>query len=163
MEWLPDLICCDGQWADTLARVYEVFTNDFLYGPCTCLGIQVRLREAPTIGGKDRTFWHLISEGEDSGEEADRIADFKRCARMGWVRAILDNSADGRLNKWEQLREGKRNQLIALPDFSYVVVLGRRSGRNGVYFVLLTAFCPNERKQRKFAAECREFNGRRGV
>ncbi|MNH30689.1 hypothetical protein D3C79_909980 [compost metagenome] len=41
------------------------------------------LKRHPVIQGKEATFWHMISEGND---EAERLPDLRRCERIRWPR-----------------------------------------------------------------------------
>lgn len=157
MDWLPPLICCDGNWQETVERLYTKFQVDLLNAQLTLNGQSVKTRSGPATDGKDLCFWHLITEG-DSPE--NRIPNFQRCERIGWIRPIIERAGSARsdLHQWEQCREGKTNLAIALPDFSYLVFLGKRGVVASPYFVLLSAYPVEETyRRKKYERECDNF------
>ncbi len=157
MEWLPELVCCNGKnWVQIVEEIYPIFARDFIDTKPTVDGMQVRLREAPLLDGKERTFWHFVSESFTDAQP--RIPDLARCERIAWVRAIIDHATDRRLRRWEQNRNGDINLAIALPDFSYVVILGRRQAGETSYLLALTAYCvEKERRREKLRKEWQAF------
>jgi hypothetical protein len=128
MEWLPELVSCDGNWVEIVERLYPIFKSDFVDTRATLDGLQVALRIAPARENKEFDFWHFITEGET---EENRKPDLERCRRLRWFRAILDNAADQRLKRWEQKRNGRTTVAIGSPDFSYIVFLSKRIGADG--------------------------------
>jgi hypothetical protein len=157
LSWLPKLITLEdsnGSWEEYLEAIYAVFRTDFVDSRPLFLGNSIGLRKYENGGttlpqGKEATFWHFISEGET---EENRIPDFRRCERIGWVRAILDRltTAPKELMLWKQMRHGKTNYAIALPDFSYIIFLGERGGAGGkTYFLPLTAYPVEKEWKRK--------------
>lgn len=157
MDWLPPLIGCDGDWQETVERLYARFQVDLLNVQLTLNGQLVKTRSGPATDGKDMCFWHLITEGDSSDS---RIPNFKRCARIGWIRPIIERagSAHSDLPQWEQRRNSKTNLVIALPDFSYLVFLGKRGIVASPYFVLLSAYPVEETYRcRKYESECNNF------
>jgi hypothetical protein len=78
----------------------------------------------PVSQNKEATFWHVISSGED---EEQRTPDMRRMERVGWIRPIIDSCKDEkRVCCWNEERNGAKRPNIAVPDFSYVVVLEER-------------------------------------
>ncbi len=148
-EWLPPLLPHDGgEWSPYLDLLYQRFRSDFLGKQPLCQGRRVSINRA-LLDGKERTFWHLISEGSI---EEERTPDFRRCERIAWPRVAIEAVGTEQVVSWHSPRAGDPRQLIALPDFSYVVVLGtRRAG----YCHLITAFCvDNPRRRMQFQREC---------
>jgi hypothetical protein len=106
--------------------------------------------------GKVATSWHFLTEGDD--EEA-RNVDMLRCERIRWPRPTMEAFSDrppqtrDRILWWRNERNGEWRYVLALPDFSYVVVVADR-----VQYVLpWTQFCvlENHRKrklQKEYAA-----------
>ena len=76
---------------------------------------------------------HVISEGI---AEDDRTPDMRRCERIGWIRPMVDSCQTDRVRCWRNMRNGRERIVIALPDFSYVVVLQE----NREYVMLWTAY-----------------------
>jgi len=87
--------------------------------------------------GKEATFWHMISEGK---VEADRLPDLRRCERICWPRPLIEKAPAEDLRVWRQTRNRENRIAIAVPDFSYIVILAERSEGNGVYYLPWTAF-----------------------
>lgn len=151
-DWLPALVEFDGNWNAFDAyveRVYAVFVADFVKRkPPEVNGKRISLRRHPEFQGKSFTFWHLVTEGK---VEENRAPDVERCRRIGWPRPILERATDRQeLRVWTNKRGNDQRVLIALPDFSYVVVLQERQDKEEQrrYFLLLTAY-PVEQEHRR--------------
>jgi len=135
-SWLPDLVLLSdygGDWLRYLEAVYEIFWHDFVVSPPAMFdGKRFALKRHPLEQGKEATFWHLISEGK---VEQDRVPDLRRCERIRWPRAIID-ADESVVCRWKIQRGSDQRIVIALEDFSYVVVLTDR----GEYVLLWTAY-----------------------
>jgi hypothetical protein len=160
-DWLPALITlesCNGNWDQYLDLIYGYFKVDWLDSRPMYEGRRLGLRKHPMVKGKESTFWHLISEGAN---EDDRLADFRRCERIRWVRPIIEAAglrAD--VLVWKQIRSGKTNIAIALQDFSYIVFLGERSSPTGDYLLPLTAYVvASMHKRDRYRREWQKFTG----
>jgi hypothetical protein len=164
MNWLPPLLCCDGDWREVEKQIYARFKADLIDHQTTFNGYAVRLRYVEGDNDKKIPFWHLISVSEGESEE-DRIPDFRRCERVGWIRAILEHANDPSLMIWEQTRKGKINIAVALQDFSYVVFLAPREPQSGSsYVMLLTAyFVEREKKRGQYRREHGDFQKTKGT
>ncbi len=139
-NWLPALLVLNdfgGNWDAYLNALYGCYRKDFERVQLEFAGVRLALKRHPEISGKAATFWHLISEGVD---EDARLPDLRRCERIGWVRAIFDAAGTDRVLQWSNQRQTKRglesNIVLALPDFSFVVILRDR----GSYMLLWTAY-----------------------
>lgn len=149
--WLPGLVLlqdCEGDWSRYIEGVYEFFRQDFILSSPTWIGQRVGIKRRPIVSGKEAGFWHLISEGE---VEVDRLPDLRRCERIRWPRPIIEGFRDARVRCWRTRHKADSRAVIALDDFSYVVVLALRKG----YVLLWTAYCV-EREHRKRRLE-REY------
>lgn len=72
---LPDLILLEhygGNFNNFLNAAYELFKADFINKKPIFRGIRLGLKKHPIYEGKEATFWHLTSEGDD---EENRIPD----------------------------------------------------------------------------------------
>lgn len=133
-----------GNWDKYLEALHNRFAQDFVRSKPLLYGKPVGCKRYPIVKGKEATFWHCISEGE---AESERTPDFRRCERIGWMRPIVEHAHE--VIAWRQSRgrEGVR-VLLALPDFSYVVVLAERGGKTGPnYHMLWTAFHTYEHRK----------------
>jgi hypothetical protein len=139
--WLPAIITMeqhDGDWPAFLNAIYAAFHSDFITSKPTFPGKRLALKRFPEHEGKEATFWHMISEGKD---ESERTPDLRRCERIAWPRPMIDELAavlqgSDRVLCWLQPRPNVRRIVIAVPDFSYVVVLDDR----GDFVLPWTAF-----------------------
>ena len=153
-SWLPDLILLssvDGDWSEYVEELYRFFRRDYLANVLQCRGVRVGLKRHPAIRGKEATFWHLISEGSD---EAERTPDFRRCERIRWPRAAIDNLDDPLVLVWDNTRRGSNRLLLWLKEYDYLVVLGKRKN----YYLLVTAYpVTRAHTRRKLEQEYTEY------
>ena len=96
----------------------------------------------PIRDNKEATFWHVTTDGSD---EATRQLNLDRCARVCWIRPIIEAADSGNVRVWRNKRNGDSSILMALPDFSYVIVIRDR----GPYLLLWTAYCVTYNNQRR--------------
>jgi hypothetical protein len=148
LEWLPKLITLndhEGDWRKYCEAIYEIFQRDFIDSKPVYATKRFALKRHPEYDGKAATFWHLISEGK---VEEERTPDFRRCERIAWPKPIIEAIGNDNVCLWKNKRGRNERILIAVEDFSYVVVLDDRED-----FVLLwTAFYveyPNRRRRMK--------------
>jgi len=146
MLQLPDLVLFEqyhGRWEDYLPVLYGHFVQDFVTAPPQFGGVRFALKRHPMIQGKEATFWHFISEGED---EASRIPDMRRCERICWIKPIIENANHSDIRMWEE--DGRSNEKrihLATSDWSYLVVLAHR----GSYVLPWTAFFIDKEHRKK--------------
>lgn len=159
--WLPELVTLEefgGDWEQYLCALYEFFCIDFIDSTPAIHGKRFALKRHPLLAGKEATFWHFISEGK---KEDERIPDLRRCERIRWPRPIIEAYAGGALKWWiSDQHRGECRIVIALNDFSYIVVLADR----GEYVLPWTAYCVDRehrrrKLQRDYEAFCRNQKG----
>lgn len=158
-DWLPGLIEFNhfGNWDDYLEAIHDQFVQDFLASKPSWPGKRMSLKRHPESRGKTATFWHFTSEG---AIEDERPPDFRRCERIAWPRAIIDRftgqkpQAGDAIVWWPNQRGREKRIVLALPDFSYVVVMADR----GDHIMPWTAY-PVKRphQQRKLEQEYLNF------
>jgi hypothetical protein len=95
------------------------------------------LKRYPMEQGKEATFWHMTSEGK---VEADRTPDIRRCERICWPKPLIEEVPSDELRVWPERRNRENRMAIALPDFSYIMILAERQGSNGIYYIPWTAY-----------------------
>jgi hypothetical protein len=149
--WLPPLVFledCDGDWPTYEDVLYRWFRNDFVESTPQWPGKRVGLKRHPMSRGKEATFWHFIQEGK---VEDDRTPDLRRCERIRWPRPIMEAfprgvaSSNARIRYWRNRRGTETRFVLALPDFSYVVIVADR----GEYVLPWTAYCVEREHQRQ--------------
>jgi hypothetical protein len=138
-SWLPEPLRFRdyGQDQEKLIDVaYAIFQHDFIESQPECFGRYVRPVREPMADGKEYSFKHITTE-KISGT---RIFRADRCERVGWIRPIIEALSDGKVICWKKFHyeKGKKEWrlLIALDDFSYIVVLAERKG----YYLVRTAY-----------------------
>lgn len=122
---LPDLIELSdfgGDFHKYLEAVYECFKHDFISQRPIFRGTRLGLKKYPLSQGKEATFWHMTSEGDD---EATREPDLRRMERIRWPACMINRSEHPVLKVWENTRGGKTNILIFYENEGYLVVLRR--------------------------------------
>lgn len=125
-DWLPPLVLfeiCSGNWEKYLELLYAYFKKDFIESKPTFRGTKLGLKRDPITQGKEATFWHFISEGD---EETDRVPDFRRCERIRWPRPIIENGVEPSVKIWENERKGDRRICLWLEQQEYLVILSKR-------------------------------------
>ena len=108
---LPSLIMLDhygGDWQRYIDAVFAVFHSDFIAGNTHYNGKKILLigRDKELVQGKERRFWHCVSDGKI---EDDRPPDFRRCERIPWMRPVIENAADVTVDVWVERQDGKRD------------------------------------------------------
>jgi hypothetical protein len=143
-DWLPPLVTMEDHnhnWDAYLSAIHRIFLRDFGGQRPDFRGRRMGLKRHPIIEGMSATFWHFISEG--MGED-DRTVDFRRCERIAWPLAIIKAVDRGDILCWEQSHGRNLRIILALPDFSYVVILADR----GEFVLPWTAYCVERSHQR---------------
>jgi hypothetical protein len=127
-----------GDWERYKDALYDLFCADFIARKPVFRSKPVVLAERQKEGGKEKSFWHLISGGGDSPPY------IRRCERIGFCRFLIENADTDQARCWKRLRE--RRVCIALPDFSYLVVLEERK----THWIFITGYyIESERKRQK--------------
>lgn len=158
--WLPPLVLLSnsgGDWQSYLELLYRYFEADFIHSKPRWPNKRVGVKRQPEEQGKAATFWHFISEGS---VEADRVPDLRRCERIRWPKPVMDSFDDtqpkavSQIVWWKTERKGEERYVLALADFSYVVVVADR----GTYVLPWTAYCVAQpHRQNKLRKEYEDY------
>lgn len=158
-NWLPPLVLMSdyqNDWSLYLEALYQLFCKDFVTSKPIYEGRRFALKRHPVMDGKEATFWHIISEGE---VENERLPNLRRCECIRWPRPIIEAATSKGLKCWKNKRKQEERIIIALEDFSYVVVLADR----GDYILLWTAYCvEREHSRQKLRKEYEDFIAQKG-
>jgi hypothetical protein len=153
-EWLPPLINLseyNGDWEEYEKALYKIFTNGFISSRPSFRGRPLKLKRYPLTRDKESTYWHLIQEGE---VEEERTPDLRRCERLRWVRAVIENDADENVKVWVQRRNSRKRICMWLENEEYMVILDDRNK----YLLLWTAFMVDRPHQkRKYRKEYEDW------
>lgn len=155
-DWLPPLVLFEhfgGDWSRYEQALYQFFRADFVESWPAREGQRVGYRKRPMERGREYTFWHLISRGPD---HQSRVPDMRRCERIRWPRPLIQMPPGDRAKAWETRRSGDRRLILAVGDFSYLVVLAMRKG----YYLLVTAYwVERKHERRKLQKQHKDFVG----
>jgi hypothetical protein len=148
--WPPEVLplaACGGDWTTYCDRLYGEFYRDFVAHRPSFLGKRVGVDRNRVVKGREEAFWHCISEGE---VEEERLPDPRRCERIGWARLVIEAAGSDRVHWWRNRRGCAPRAVVALADFSYVVILQERRS----HWLLITAYpTEHEHSRRKLRAE----------
>jgi len=144
--WLPDPERPGGDWIQYIEDLYAQYTADFLTNRTVWRAKPVFVDRDPQYNGKDVGFWHLIS-GIDRVTKDLLDPEPDRCARLCWVRPVLEAHPDD-VRTWIQERNGFI--AIALPDFSFRVILKER---DRVVYLKSAYFVERPSRRSQFRAE----------
>ncbi len=136
-DWLPGLVEFNqysGNWEPYCNALFAVFERDFILANPVFQSQRLAHRKRPESLGKPSGFWHLISEGEI---EDDRIPDLRRCERISWPHPMIMEDGQPRIAAWMNERNNRKRVLLAVLDFSYVLVL---EPRQDDYCLVITAY-----------------------
>lgn len=102
----------------------------------------MNVRHYPIEYGKEDAFFHTTCK--DYRGQGERAPDFRRCERIRWIRAFIENyncdaslceECDG-VKVWREPFKSRTRVHILLEEERYVVILEEREK----YFLLITAF-----------------------
>ena len=154
-DWLPPLVLLEdfgGDWNRFLETIYDYFKKDFIDSRPLFRGTRLALKRHPVSQGKEATFWHLTSGGQD---EATRTPDLRRCERIRWPRPIIEQADAKGLKVWVSIRNKEDRIHIWLEAEDYVVVLAKRKD----YLLPWTAFLVTyDHTRRRLRKEFEEYS-----
>ncbi len=141
-SWLPSLVKIEDYDGDVLRyyeALYEIYCQDLVYYPPEFEGIAIRTLVESWKDGKEAGFWHIV----EGGKEDDLPDQLWRHERIRWVKPVIEAAYSDRICIWKvPWKRNLKRPHLALPDFSYLVVLEQ----NSRFVKLITAF-PIERQQ----------------
>lgn len=157
MQKLPSLILFEeynNDWDLYIEVVYQIFCDDIKEFNLMYQGRKVVLKRHPIYLGKEKSFWHLTSEGKI---EDQRVPSLRRCERIPWIKYIIENGDKDFIKVWRNFRYNRENICLATDLFEYVVILSKRDG----YYLLLSAYpVERERKRERFKDEYEAYKKR---
>jgi hypothetical protein len=158
-DWLPPLVLLSdhgGDWDAYLEAIYAWFQKDFVEDKPVFQGRRLGLKRHPLSLGKEATFWHMISEGQ---QEEDRTPDFRRCERIRWPRPIIERDQDPGVKVWRNQRRSEERVCLWFQQESYLVILADR----GEYILPWTAYLVERpHQQRKLMRQHENYWKSRG-
>lgn len=142
--WLPELVNLEpDNWELTSNCLYYIFKEDLVINKPSFKGVPVNIRKFPYDDNKEEAYYHITCK--DYIGDNNRVPDFRRCERIRWVRAFIENwnqcnncdlsECEG-LKIWEEPYKNKIRVNILLKEQKYVVILEKRKN----FYLLITAF-----------------------
>lgn len=143
-KWLPSLLPCQN-WAEYekyLNHIYQIFIKDFVDTVPCFENKKVQIRHFPQVNGRLQAFYHITSS--EYIPDDDRYLDAKRCERIKWPRAFIENylcdpceclDCNG-IKYWEEKYGANQRIYLLFEEAKYVVILERRPD----YILLITAY-----------------------
>ena len=160
-SWLPKLVLYSDHgkdWNSYEEFLYKIFVQDIITSGLCFNGKKVSFYKEPMYKNKVATFWHVTSE-DFNGNEEDRPPDFRRCERIGWIKAIIENNKDSNVKVWENERGNSKRTCVWFDsnEDSFIVVLETKPN----FYILKTAY-QVEHKNRKERLE-KEYQGYKNI
>ncbi|WP_317854468.1 hypothetical protein [Chakrabartyella piscis] len=143
--WLPSLelyVDYNSDWNKYEDAVYTIFKGDIIDNPPSFEGKNIKIRWHPIEYNKPEAFFHVTCQ--DYIKNGERVPDFRRCERIRWIRAFIENyKCDSTLcddcegiKVWrEKVKSNERVHLLLEEELYLVVLEPRRE-----YCLLITAF-----------------------
>jgi len=160
IPWMPSLVLLADagyDWNTYLDIVYQFFRKDFVESSPFYTGVPLKLKRYPLRDGREATFWHLVTEGDT---ESHRVPDEIRCERIRWPRPIIEHVPCSEIRCWHNRRGSEERIVLALADYSYVVILAMRSG----YLLPWTAYSvERNHHRRKLQREFQQYQKMTGA
>jgi hypothetical protein len=137
--WLPAVVNVNGEPATVFAMLWRIFHADFYGANRRFNGLSVWWDRRVVDPPYEEGFWHLITR-KDYGT-SNRLVDFRRAEKLPWCGPTISNCGDGCVKVWDYEEGGKRiRTYIWLEPHDYVVILEKKTMRNGPIAFLVTAF-----------------------
>jgi len=143
--WLPELLeyDTDSSWTDYERMLYVIYKHDFIETHPEFNKKQVNIRFQPIIDGYEESFIHFTCRDYDA--TGKREPDFRRCERIRWIRAIIENylcrktcdetNCSG-IKIWKEPYKMYKRIHFLFEDERYLVILEERED----YCLLVTAY-----------------------
>lgn len=126
-DWLEPLARLedfDGNVEAYIAHLFSIFTRDFITTTPTFRGKSI-LHDKTDDGGKPQAFTHITTE--ENRQTKQRELCLRRCERIAWIKAVVENADDPRVLMWEKEQKTSRRRatrtFLFLEDKDFLVIL----------------------------------------
>jgi hypothetical protein len=144
-DWLPPMVPVDPWAHNTFDRLYAVFERDFK-DTHPVYGGKVVWYFPEVEDGKEVIFRHLTHR--EQGFAGERLPDMRRCERLPWVRAIIENSEKPEVLTWDYKEgDGSIRTYLWLKDFDFLVLM--KKYRDGSRRLITSYLIDYPHKRRK--------------
>jgi len=168
-DWLPDMLIVDPWTENTYEMLYRIFCRDIRDHNLRYIQYKVWIFN-DIEDGKEKIFWHLTTRfikpkkiprrkrkfypSNQIYIEEDRFPDLRRCERLPWVRALIENSNQPEVKAWDY-EEGDLTikTYVWLKEFDFIVIMKKYPDNQRRLITSFYVDKPYKRKdfERKFA------------
>ena len=136
-EWLPKLepYQCGKEWIEYSYYLYSIFEHDFIKTNPKLDKKKVQVRKYPMYNNKYEAYFHLTCKDYKIGT-GERSPDLKRCERIRWPKAFINNFFDRDLLVWKMPYKSVFGIILMSKSKRHIVILEERND----YYLLITAF-----------------------
>jgi hypothetical protein len=138
----------NGSWPDYVNALYAIFKHDLINNDVIFDGKRVDIIHQEIFDGKEKSFWHIVSEAVSKGDtDNDRIPNLERASRVPWIRPMIQGGDCEHYFKYD-LWHDKTNKIrthIFCEETGFIVIIEDR----GKYYKLITAFLLDEKMLQK--------------
>lgn len=133
--------------------LYRLFKKDFIDNDLFFKGKKVEIIHEKLYEEKERSFWHIISEGD---EDINRTPISYRAEKIRWARPIIED--DGKCSKYRYWvkyndRTKRDRHYIWCTAVNYLVILEDR----GTHYKLITAFPVIDYKVKSYQKDYKKY------
>ncbi len=163
-DWLPDMVCVN-PWTDrTYDLLYEIFCRDIRDHDLRYIGNLVWIFK-DMEDGREKIFWHLTTRSAKKEKiprrkrkfyppgqtyiDEDRYPDLRRCERLTWVRALIENAEAPEVMAWDY-EEGDADikTYVWFKGYDFVVIM--KKVRNNRRRLITSFYVDKEYKRQDF-------------
>lgn len=154
-DWLKPIIKLEdfnGNIELYLEHLFSVFKNDFIDNRPSFQGRAV-LYDKKDDNGRPQGFVHITTE--ENHHSGEREICLRRCERISWVRAIIENSNDPLVLVWVKEMHSPRGKWVKrtslfLESQNFLVILEEM--KHG-FFMITSIYVDNEKQKIKHLKE----------
>lgn len=151
-DWLPppaDISLWEEDIETLIEQLYLIYEGDFIHNPPSFRNAPVQRKKYPLTDGKDTTFWHIITQGQ----EPNRKAIPERCQCLPWIKPVILNESTNDVKVWPVKRGQETRYNLFLEEKNFLVVLAQRKE----YFIIWTAYPVYKHTKKKLLKQFSEY------
>lgn len=152
-SWLEPIVCLEhfsGDVSKYIDHVFSLFIRDFVDTPAVFKGKRV-LYDNKDDNGKPAAFVHITTEENKS--TGQRELCLRRCERIAWVKAIIENHNDSSVLVWEKdqmTSKGMATRIyLYLEQADFIVILQEIKSGNFIVTAIYVDYPHQKRKHLK--------------
>lgn len=134
--------------------LYKIFRRDFIDNDIYFQGKKVDIIHEKFFEGKERSFWHIISEGD---EDINRTPVSWRGEAITWAKPLIEDDGNcSEYRKWKKYHDKtkKDRYYVWCVAIKYMVILEDRD----TYYKLITAYPVQEYRVKTYNKEYQKYS-----